>query len=587
MTRITSVRFKNFKGLRDYSLALKSMNVLVGPNNSGKSTIIGAFKLLAAGLRSARSRRPGMVRDGDRTVPGWVVSTEELDVSIENVHSDLDDTTADVTFQLSNKNRLRLHFPVEGGCLLIPETDAKPVKTAATFKAAFPVSVEFVPTLGPLEDNETLVEPATVRRGLQTHRASRHFRSYWHYRLDEFDEFAEAIAASWPGMVIEPPERTSTFSAHLSMFCREEGMTRELYWVGFGFQVWCQLLTHVVRAKTATILVIDEPETYLHPDIQRQLVGLLRDLGPDIVLATHSSELMAEAEHAELLLVDKKRRSAQRLRRPDQIQQALDFLGSAQNMTLTQLARSRRLLFVEGTDFKLIRLFARLLGLTELGNGFGLVPIPIDGFGNFGRIGPMVEGIEAAVGRRMARAGVFDRDYRSAEEIRALMDDLKPVLDLAHVHGRKEIENYLLVPAALDRAISAQRRHQADAAEPVATHDAESLLMELTEPLRKEVFAQYSGERVKYMAKSGQDPSTLTLETLDRCETLWAAWEGRASLVHGKDVLGLLRAAVQERYKVSLTEHRIVEAMRAEEVAADLAEFLQALDKFRTTEPEE
>ena len=74
------------------------------------------------------------------------------------------------------------------------------------------------------------------------------------------------------------------------MFCLEDRMTRELYWAGFGFQIWCQLLTHLCRAQDSSLVVIDEPEVYLHPDVQRQLIGILRELGPDVLLATHSTE---------------------------------------------------------------------------------------------------------------------------------------------------------------------------------------------------------------------------------------------------------------------------------------------------------
>ena len=42
-----------------------------------------------------------------------------------------------------------------------------------------------------------------------------------------------------------------------------------------------------------------------HPDVQRQLLSLLRTLGPDILLATHSTEILAEADPSEIALVDK------------------------------------------------------------------------------------------------------------------------------------------------------------------------------------------------------------------------------------------------------------------------------------------
>ena len=54
--RITSVNFTQFKAFARYALSLEHMNILVGPNNSGKSTIIGAVRALAAALRVARSR---------------------------------------------------------------------------------------------------------------------------------------------------------------------------------------------------------------------------------------------------------------------------------------------------------------------------------------------------------------------------------------------------------------------------------------------------------------------------------------------------------------------------------------------------
>ncbi|MGD0947393.1 MAG: AAA family ATPase [Candidatus Binatia bacterium] len=59
----TSVEFRNFKAFERFSVTLQDMNVLVGPNNSGKSTVIGAFRVLAAALRRARVDHMGGCRN--------------------------------------------------------------------------------------------------------------------------------------------------------------------------------------------------------------------------------------------------------------------------------------------------------------------------------------------------------------------------------------------------------------------------------------------------------------------------------------------------------------------------------------------
>jgi hypothetical protein len=57
--------FATLKALEDFSLALRDVNILVGPNNSGKSTIISALRVLDSGIRFARNRAPSRVFIGE------------------------------------------------------------------------------------------------------------------------------------------------------------------------------------------------------------------------------------------------------------------------------------------------------------------------------------------------------------------------------------------------------------------------------------------------------------------------------------------------------------------------------------------
>jgi predicted ATP-dependent endonuclease of OLD family len=198
---------------------------------------------------------------------------------------------------------------------------------------------------------------------------------------------------------------------------------------------------------------MDEPETYLHPDVQRQLLGIVRDIGADVVLATHSSEIMSEADPSEIILIDKRKRAGERLKDTVGVQKALDAVGSAQNITLTALARSRGVLFVEGAnDFKLLRRFARRLGMQELAAGLGIVALQSGGFGSWQRVTTLASGIAEALGAPLSIAAIYDHDYYCPEQVIEVVRTLSQHLKLAYVHGRKEIENYLLIPDVLERA---------------------------------------------------------------------------------------------------------------------------------------
>ena len=47
------VDFHRFKAFENFSVVLRHFNILVGPNNAGKSTILAAFRILAAAMRKA------------------------------------------------------------------------------------------------------------------------------------------------------------------------------------------------------------------------------------------------------------------------------------------------------------------------------------------------------------------------------------------------------------------------------------------------------------------------------------------------------------------------------------------------------
>ena len=144
-------------------------------------------------------------------------------------------------------------------------------------------------------------------------------------------------------------------------------------------------------------------------------MALLRNLGPDILIATHSVEIITEAEPDDIVLVSKKRVSGKRIKRPVEFSDVFAVLGTGLNPTLTQLAKTRRVVFVEGKDFQVIGKFASRIGNSAVGNRTDFAVVPVEGF-NPERIRSLKMGMETTLGRRIAAAAIFDRDYRGSDE---------------------------------------------------------------------------------------------------------------------------------------------------------------------------
>jgi hypothetical protein len=580
---LTRIDLTNFKVFRRFSLSVAAMNILVGPNNCGKSTVVGACRALAGALRAARSRAPEAIREVPGLSRGWRISRDALPITVENIHHNYVEEPSTAKFTFSNRNTITLLFPADGGCILTAE-GSKPILTAATFKKEFPIDIHHVPILGPVENEEPLVQTDTVARSLGTHRASRHFRNYWHHYPADFSSFAKLVRETWPGMEIEKPKIATLGETRLAMFCLEERMAREIYWAGFGFQVWCQLLTHLSAAREKGLLVLDEPETYLHPQMQRRLVRLLREAHPDIILATHSTEIMSDAEPSDIVVVHRAQVHGQRLSDIGEVQEALESVGSVQNITLTEISRHRRILFLEGvTDFKLVRQFASRLGYAELASGSGLTAVDSEGYSNWRKVIAAAWAFKKALGTELAIAAVFDRDFRCDEEVQETLRELSQKLLFAHVHTRKEIENYMLTPSALQRAVEreAAERASRNGGSGSVSVDVRALLDEITTQDRSALLGQYIAKRVAYM-RSSTDQATLGKQAIEAFDITWADLDARMRIVAGKQTLSQLRARIHTETGLSLTNHKIISAIRIEEIDTDLKMMVRALEAFRS-----
>lgn len=583
--QFTKVEFHQFKAFRSFTLRLRHFNILVGPNNAGKSTILASFRILAAGMRKASQRKPIPLSGPNGRALGYIVDLNAISVAEENIFYNYDDSeAASVTFSLSNNNSLKLYFPERGTCYLFADDSAGHTMSPSNFRANFQCSVGFVPILGPVEHNERLYEKEAARLALFSYLAARNFRNIWHHYPEHFETFRKLLQETWPGMDIEPPTvDTSHEKPVMHMFCPEERIPREIFWSGFGFQVWCQMLTHIVQSNESSLFIIDEPDIYLHSDLQRQLVGILRSLGPDILIATHSTEIISEAEPDDIVLVDKNLKSGRRLKDPGELGGVFAALGSNLNPVLTQLAKTRRAVFVEGKDFQILGKLARKLNISSVGNRRAFAVIPVGGF-NPDRIRTLRQGIETTLGGSIAAAALLDRDYRSSVECENIKQKCKKFCDLIIIHECKEIENLILVPQALDRAA---KRRVADRATRTGgsreySSQVASILEDFADQQKSYVMSQHLAYRRRFERDqgSGRDEAQANQAALEEFEAEWKIPQRRLELLPGKEALAFVNRALQESYSVSITPSGIIDAMTTNEIPPGIKLLLRELSHF-------
>jgi hypothetical protein len=311
--------------------------------------------------------------------------------------------------------------------------------------------------------------------------------------------------------------------------------------------------------------------------VQRQILPLLDRLDLRVLMATHSTEIIAQAEPSEILSIDKNRSAARRLRDFKEVQLVLDEIGSVQNLSLSRLARYGKIVFFEGQDIKILQRLAKRAGIS-LGDFDSKVSIvEAGGFQSWKRIRDFLWGAKR-LDLSLKVAAVFDRDYFPNSIVHEVIRDLSAEGCVAHVHERKELENYLL---DADAIVSALRKAGPKNTGLTLPNEAQvtALISAACEEAKEQVFTQTFARKLEEFPMK-QDLATRLKKERTEFEQNWKLADWKMAHVPGKDVLKSLKRNVQDDYQVSLNNTAIADAMGKSSIAPDLIELFGKLSEF-------
>ena len=275
------VSIHSFKGLDSIALDnCGTVNALVGRNNSGKSSILHAIDMagLALGVNSWGQFQPKLdVKDLFSDVGNFAITLTYEDSSIVNI-------TANPNYG-PVKHPRPSEEQVFKSILIWPDVRAGALQRQSRTPRSIINQVE-ARTFAQVDSLRILfaIKYYALRceRGLEP---------------DDYYGMLAEITRYFPEIQSVECDRTENDIATLSY--TEYNRTLDILYSGSGLKHFIDVLVKTV-VSGANIILLDEPEMGLHPDLQRRFITYLRQLTEDkglqVFMATHSPILLSYAD---------------------------------------------------------------------------------------------------------------------------------------------------------------------------------------------------------------------------------------------------------------------------------------------------
>ena len=508
------------------------------------------------------------------TGPVFRFSLDTLDFSRRGVHYNYQvDQPAIIKACYSNNSSITVALGAEDGetyCQLAQPGGRKVNNRSQASSGRFR-QIYVMPPVGALLNEETYRDRKYLHKHLNGYLSYRHIRNQMAEFPSEFKVFTEMLHDTWPNLQVSSLE--SGLGEHQNQYglnLRDGPFVSEVALVGSGLQAWIQTLWFLSRVDEESTVVLDEPDVYLHADLQRKLVKILSaERYRQTIVATHSMEMISDVAPAEIVSVTKREARSKPLSSSSQAQSAVNAIGTNLNIQLSKLANAGRVVFLEGKDYA----FLDQIAFKKEGSfydRFSKIPhFSVGGMNNWPRAALAAQAFYETSGGAVQSTMFIDRDYKP----QALFDDAileasKSNLSL-YVWNRKEIENYFLDTILIHSYI--QRRAQVQ----VALDEVERIVNETTSALISEL---------QVLIADGCQASNrkLALPTAMKAaqkiiEEHVVAGRSHKDLISGKAALSMISGACQAKWGVSLSALTLCRHMTYEQVPPELAAAVSAL----------
>lgn len=296
--KITKIGIERFKRIREATIDLSAINIIVGGNNAGKSSVLEGihFSVVAAVAARAADTKT-ITQDSLLFCPtrefvnlrhGAAYKNQSnfgyLRIYAEDGNDELSSTIK--IYRGRNEGNV--------GC----ELSGSVVLRQVIAGSQKPFSV-YVPGLSGIPQVEECRTESIVRRGVASGDANLYLRNVI-FLIDKKGRLAELTSLMktlFPSIFISvsfDPEKDLYIDVRVSV-TGNYGKKVPLELVGTGVQQALQILSYVVLFQPYTLL-LDEPDSHLHPDNQgllaKVMLAIASETETNIIATTHSRHLV-------------------------------------------------------------------------------------------------------------------------------------------------------------------------------------------------------------------------------------------------------------------------------------------------------
>lgn len=388
---LTKLIIKKFKRFENVEIELGNPVVLIGPNNSGKTSALQALALWDIGLKRWNEKRKETKTPEKRS--GVTINRRDLvsipvpdanllwcDLHVRNIQNiDGKQQTKNIRIDIivegiaNNKawecglefdyandesfycRPLRLSEDLDSERMLVPNEASN-------------IQVAFLPPMSGLAANEVRLDPGAINVRIGEGRTAEVLRNLCHKIYDQKDKKdwnkLKLKIESLFGAILDNPDYIPE-RGEIRMSYTEKNIKLDLSCSGRGLQQTLLLLSYMY-VNPGAILLLDEPDAHLEILRQRQIYQNLTDIAREnnnqIIAASHSEILLNEAADRDVVIafLGKPHRINDR---GSQLMKSLKDIGFEQYY---QAEQTHWVLYLEGSnDLAILRAFAERLNYED------------------------------------------------------------------------------------------------------------------------------------------------------------------------------------------------------------------------------